>query len=128
MKLKPGRQLLCGALVVSTSVLSLTAEADTQVAAPTADVGLEEIVVTAQKRSQSLSDVPVSVTALTGAELVDKGINDIQDLAKVTPGLSFVDSGKAAPVLSLRGVGFFENAIGGRPTVSVYMDEAPLPF
>ena len=87
-----------------------------------------EIVVTAQKREQRLSDVPVSVTALTGAQLVSKGINTVEDLVKVTPGLSFVDSGKSAPVFSLRGVGFFDNSLGARPTVTVYTDEAPLPF
>ena len=92
------------------------------------DFGGQEIVVTAQKRAQTLSDVPVSVTALTGAQLVSKGINDVQDLVKVTPGLSFADTGKAAPIFSLRGVGFFDNTIGARPTVSVYIDEAPLPF
>jgi iron complex outermembrane receptor protein len=142
IKMKSGLRLLRGALLLSTSVLGLTAEAYAQVQAPrgqnpsspaqpavsSADIGLEEIIVTAQKRAQSLSDVPVSITALTGAQLVDKGINDIQDLVKVTPGLSFADSGKSAPVFSLRGVGFFENAFGGRPTVSVYIDEAPLPF
>lgn len=87
-----------------------------------------DIVVTAQKRSQSLSDVPISITAQTGQQLVDKGISDIQGLTRITPGLSFVDSGRGVPVLSLRGVGFFDQSIGGRPTVSVYADEAPLPF
>ena len=96
--------------------------------ASTNDLGSQDIIVTAQKRSQTLSDVPVSVTALTGAQLVSKGINDVQDLVKVTPGLTFADTGKAAPIFSLRGVGFFDNTIGARPTVSVYMDEAPLPF
>lgn len=135
------RLLRCG-LVLSASIIGLTSRAHAQVQAPQAEppsslahpadpttaVDGQDIIVTAQKRAQTLSDVPVSVTALTGAQLTDKGINDVQDLVKVTPGLSFVDSGKAAPVFSLRGVGFFENAIGGRPTVSVYIDEAPLPF
>jgi iron complex outermembrane receptor protein len=87
-----------------------------------------EIVVTAQKRAQTLSDVPISVTALTGAQLVEKGINDVQDLVKVTPGLSVANTARGVPVISLRGIGFFEQAIGGRPTVSIYSDEAPLPF
>ncbi len=52
----------------------------------------------------------------------------MQDLAKLTPGLSFVESGTSVPVFSLRGVGFFDTATGARPTVSVYIDEAPLPF
>jgi outer membrane receptor protein involved in Fe transport len=93
-----------------------------------ADTGIADIVVTAQKRQQTLSDVPMSITALTGSQLLSKGISDVQDLVKVTPGLSYLDSGRGVPVFSLRGVGFFDASIGARPTVSVYIDEAPLPF
>lgn len=88
----------------------------------------EEIVVTAQKRQQTLSDVPLSITAVSGDQLLSKGITDVAGLVKVTPGLSFVESGSAVPVYSLRGVGFFDTALGARPTVSVYNDEIPLPF
>ena len=87
-----------------------------------------EIVVTAQKRQQSLSDVPLSITAVGRQDLLNKGITDVQSLVKVTPGLSFVESGNSVPVFSLRGVGFFDASIGSRPTVSVYSDEIPLPF
>jgi iron complex outermembrane receptor protein len=117
------------ALVVGTSAFGLASGAHAQVTDQRdTNIGSEEIIVTAQKRAQTLSDVPVSVTALTGNQLVERGINDVQDLVKVTPGLSYVDSGKSAPVFSLRGIGFSDNALGARPTVSVYIDEAPLPF
>lgn len=92
------------------------------------DISEGEIVVTAQKRSQSLSDVPLSITAYTGDQLLARGVVDVQSLVKVTPGLSFVESGNASPVYSLRGVGFFDTSIGARPAVSVYLDEVPLPF
>src|SRR3546814_508057 len=87
-----------------------------------------DIVVTASKRAENLSDVPMSITAISGDSLREKGITDIQGLVKVTPGLSYTDSGQGTPVFSLRGVGFFETSIGARPTVSVYTDEVPLPF
>ncbi|WP_353682146.1 TonB-dependent receptor [Sphingobium sp.] len=87
-----------------------------------------DIVVTANKRSQTLRDVPMSITAVGGSELASKGINNVADLVKITPGLSYVESGNSVPVFSLRGVGFFDTALGARPTVSVYVDEAPLPF
>jgi outer membrane receptor protein involved in Fe transport len=70
----------------------------------------------------------MSVTAITGDALTSRGIVNVQDLAKVTPGLSFAESGNGVPVYSLRGVGFFDTSLGARPTVSVYLDEAPLPF
>jgi len=87
-----------------------------------------DIIVTANKRQESSLSVPTSVTAISGAALVNKGIYDVADLVKVTPGLSYVESGRSIPVFSLRGVGFFDQSIGARPTVSVYQDEAPLPF
>lgn len=87
-----------------------------------------DIVVTANKRQENLMSVPVSVTAISGDQLVSKGINDVQDLVKVTPGLSYVESGRSVPVFSLRGVGFFDVSLAARPTVSVYQDEAPIPF
>src|SRR3546814_19596385 len=70
----------------------------------------------------------MSITAISGDSLREKGITDIQGLVKVTPGLSYTDSGQGTPVFSLRGVGFFDTSIGARPTVSVYTDEVPLPF
>lgn len=87
-----------------------------------------EIIVTANKRSEALSDVPMSITAVTGDKLVNLGITDVQGLIKLTPGLSYAESGNGVPVYSVRGIGFFETSIGARPTVSIYSDEAPLPF
>lgn len=92
------------------------------------DTGIADIIVTAQKRNESLLNVPLSVTAVSGQQMIEKGITNVQDLVKVTPGLSYVDTGRGAPVFSLRGVGFFDQSIGSRPTVSVYTDEAPIPF
>lgn len=89
---------------------------------------LIEIVVTATKREQTLIEVPMSITTLTGDQLLDKGITDVESLVKVTPGLSYAESGNGVPVYSLRGVGFFETSLGARPTVSIYSDQAPLPF
>lgn len=88
----------------------------------------QDIIVTANKRQESLMSVPVSVTAVTGDQLVSKGIYGVQDLVKVTPGLSYVESGRSVPIFSLRGVGFFDTSVASRPTVSVYVDEAPIPF
>ena len=107
-----------------------TPPAPTQLAATSARTGTgpEEIIVTASKRAEKLLKVPMSITAISGTELKEKGINNVQDLARVTPGLSYAESGLSTPVYSLRGVGFYDTSIGARPTVSVYLDEAPLPF
>jgi len=90
--------------------------------------GLEEIVVTAQKRSQSLNDVPLSVSAVSGDQLSNLGISDVKDLAKAIPGFTYTESAFGTPVYTLRGIGFYDTSLGAKPTVSVYLDEAPLPF
>ena len=89
---------------------------------------LGTIVVTAQKREQSLNEVPMSITALSGDQMLARGVTDIESLVKFTPGLSYVESGASVPVYSLRGVGFFDTTLGSRPTVAVYQDEVSLPF
>ena len=53
----------------------------------TSEGSLEEIVVTAQRRSENLQNVPVAVTAISAAQLAATGINTSQDLSLVTPGL-----------------------------------------
>ncbi|WP_375383547.1 TonB-dependent receptor [uncultured Sphingomonas sp.] len=96
--------------------------------APDTPSAQSDIVVTAQRRPQALTDVPMSITTLSGNQLVDRGVTDVQSLVKVTPGLSYAESGNGVPVFSLRGVGFFDTTLGARPSVSVYEDEVPLPF
>lgn len=90
--------------------------------------GLEEIVVTAQKRSQAINSVGMSINAITGDALTARGIVDTAGLAKVVPGLTFAQSNTQTPVYTLRGIGFFDNSLASSPTVSIYTDEVPLPF
>lgn len=90
--------------------------------------GSQDIVVTAQKRSQSVNSVPLSITAVSGDDLRAQGITDVAGLAKVTPGFNAIDSGFGTPVYFLRGVGFFDSSLAAKPTVSVYMDEVPIPY
>ncbi|AEG47868.1 TonB-dependent receptor [Sphingobium chlorophenolicum L-1] len=87
-----------------------------------------EIIVTAQKRSESVNSVPMSITAVSGNDLKAVGVTDVAGLAKITPGFAAVDSGFGTPVYYLRGIGFFDSSIASKPTVSVYADEAPIPY
>src|SRR5690606_1370735 len=89
---------------------------------------LDEIVVTAQKRSESINDIGLTVQAMSGDELSAQGINSVKDLVKVVPGLSYANSYYNTPVYTLRGVGFYENSLAAYPAVSVYVDEIPLVF
>jgi outer membrane receptor protein involved in Fe transport len=95
-------------------------------AIPAADA--DEIIVTAQKRAERIQDVPVSITALTGGQLARQGINNAADLAKVVPGFTFQNSAYGVPIFTIRGIGLYDNSTAISPTVSVYVDQVPLPY
>ncbi len=80
---------------------------------------IEELVVTAQKREESLQDIPVAVSAYTDKTRDIVGIRSIQDFATFTPGLSFT---AGVDRMSLRGVGRLTNVLGSDPGVAVYAD------
>lgn len=118
-------------LGASIAAIAFSGQAYAQTAAPadaeqSQDAG--DIVVTANKREQRLNDVGSTVAVLSGDALQNRQINSLEDLANATPGLSFANSANGTPVYTLRGVGFYETSLGAYPTVSTYVDEAPLPF
>jgi outer membrane receptor protein involved in Fe transport len=85
-----------------------------QTAAPAADAGtsLEEIVITAERRSENSQKVPIAVTALSGADLDGKAVTSVADLQYATPSLSISDSGLTNSV-NIRGIGL----ASGNPNV-----------
>lgn len=93
--------------------LSAPAMADNQV--------LEEIIVTAQRRGESLQSTPITVNAVTGEMAIEKGILSTTDLQLVTPGLVYADSGIGQTVY-LRGVGTQNSATGEEMSVATYID------
>jgi len=86
--------------------------------------GLEEIVVTAQKREQSLQDVPVAVTAVTEETLQANRIFNVNDLGSIAPGLSVRSSpgGVSVPAFTIRGQNSFGIVAGSDKQVSIYID------
>jgi iron complex outermembrane receptor protein len=88
---------------------------------------LEEITVTSQKREQNLQNVPIAVTAFTGAALQDHAIQDISGLAKLAPNVNLDTSspfGGSNQILaaSIRGIGQDDFAMNLDPGVGVYVD------
>jgi iron complex outermembrane receptor protein len=84
---------------------------------------LEEVVVTATKRSENLQDVAVAVTAISGDILRQARIFDSQDLVKLTPSLTFQDGGDArASSFNIRGIGTQSYSSGVEPSVSTVVD------
>lgn len=87
---------------------------------------LETVVVTAEKRSEDLQQVPITVHALDSRALDDLQVKNSDDLAKVVPGLEFVHANSAAAPY-LRGIGNFSGTPGNEPAVATYVDDVYRP-
>jgi len=92
--------------------------------------GIVDIVVTAQKRSQNLQDVPVAVSALAGDELQSRGVSETSDLQGFVPSLQITTPyGRTQPNFSLRGVSVAnEFSASTASPVGVYVDEVYQSF
>jgi len=80
-----------------------------------------DIVVTAQRKSEKLSEVPISITAIDAPALTTAGVNTTLSLAKVTPGLVAVSQGFNFSV-AIRGISSTGNAVGDETNVALYVD------
>jgi iron complex outermembrane receptor protein len=84
---------------------------------------LEEVVVTARKREESLQETPVAVSAFNGAQLQDAGLNDLTDMSKIVPNLTAsVGAGGGSIQLFVRGVGARNTGANFDGGVSIYQD------
>jgi iron complex outermembrane recepter protein len=110
---------------LALGLFSISSPAQTATSSSTASQtetgGLAEIVVTAQRRAESLQDVPVSVTALSAGQLAKAGITGIDDLAVAVPGLVVTD-GAGYLFTHLRGVGATTAGAGLENPVALYVD------
>jgi outer membrane receptor protein involved in Fe transport len=89
---------------------------------------LEEIVVTAQKRAESLQDVPLSIQAFGTAQLERLRVGDFKDVAKFLPSVSYKTVGPGFARVFMRGVAAGDNGnhSGSQPSVGIYLDEQPI--
>jgi iron complex outermembrane receptor protein len=96
-------------------------------AAADSDLAIEEVIVTAQKREQSLQDVPSAVSALSADYLEKTNTRKFSDVVKVTPGLYISDTRDGlGQAVSLRGVGVSPFTSNLRPSVTFFIDDVPL--
>ena len=89
---------------------------------------IAEIIVTANKRSESIDRVPLAIAAVAGDTLRKEGVSSVQDLSRIIPALNVSQATFGTDVYTIRGVGFYDTTLAAVPAVSVYTDEAPLPF
>jgi iron complex outermembrane receptor protein len=84
---------------------------------------VDEILVTAQKRTERLQDVPLAVTAVTGATIEATRTRDILDLSDRTPNLVVTAFNVAEPRYAIRGIGSTSDSAASDPSVAVFVDE-----
>jgi outer membrane receptor protein involved in Fe transport len=110
------------ALSAAAGLLSLGAVAAATAQTSTNVSELEEVVVTAQKFEQKLSETPLSVTAISARDLETLGATQFRDFASTVPSLTFTTSGVGSTQVNLRGITTGNNI---SPTVGIYVDEVP---
>ena len=116
---------LLGAAAVLAPQAALAQDAEAETLAENADVAEDEtvIVVTAQGREQSLSDVPISVNAISGDLLEKSGTSDIRELNQVAPSLLVSSTGNEANGSArIRGIGTVGDNPGLESSVAVFVD------
>lgn len=122
---RQARRWIIGAGVSSLALVSaLAAHAQDAAGQDAANqTGVQEVVITAQKRAERLQDVPVSVAVVSAARLEQTHITNLQDLPLLSPSLTFNDSNSSrGQGLSIRGVGTLSFSDGVEPSVSTVVD------
>lgn len=124
-KLQAG--LAVSALALSSAAFAQSTDTNTDAAqqgAATADDGLGDIVVTAQRRSENVQDVPIAVSAVGSAYLDSRGVQSITDLGGIAPNVKFERSPNTTSVsqIAIRGSVTINPAITWEPAVGLYLD------
>jgi len=110
------KKISTGMIAISVSLSSVHAQDISSVRT------IEEVVVTAQKRTERLLDVPMSITAISGAQLTESGVSSTGDLAQLVPGLTTTSNGLGFTP-AIRGVSSSGPAPGDETNVSIYLDD-----
>lgn len=113
------RATVCAFVVAGAHYGPATAQTTTD------DGRLGDIVVTAERRSQSLQDVPISATVLSGDELSNRGITNVNDIQQVAPSVA-INTYNRSTYINIRGVGIAQSAPTSNPGVAYYIDGQPI--
>jgi iron complex outermembrane receptor protein len=121
---------------LATAIAVALGTAAPAIAADAPSAGLEEVVVTANRRQQSVIDVPYNISAISGSALENAGVRSLSDMTRVLPGLTIPDLGARASssnsLIIIRGLNVNDpvNSAylpwGSVPTVSTYVDDVPI--
>jgi iron complex outermembrane receptor protein len=118
------RRILCGvaASCLAATTMPAWAQDGTVKTGEEAEAVPGDIVVTAQRRSERLQDVPLAVTAIGSAAIEDRGIASLENLAGVAPNVSIIQGYAATSVIAIRGGATINPSTSFEPTVGLYVD------
>jgi iron complex outermembrane recepter protein len=119
------KHLLFGLLAATSAAPFSSAIAQEASVQPAANEITDVVVVTARKREERLSDVPIAISTFSGEQLQDSGVASLTDLSTLAAGVSFRQdvAGRASPSIVIRGVGFDDFRSNGSPAVAVSVDQ-----
>lgn len=112
----------------SSLFLALPVSAAEAADAPEAQAPEGEIIVTAQRRAESLNDVGMAVQAVSGETLENLRVTDVRDLTAVAPSFTVSQSYQGVPTYTLRGIGFNTINLSATSTVGTYVDEVAYAY
>src|SRR5579863_2088225 len=125
-------------LAVPTTAIVLAAPSDLTAPADQATAesggGLAEVVVTAQRRTENIQDVPITIQAITGAQLSQLNVTNFDDLLKYTPNVTFSGNGPGTGNIFIRGLGGIgsgnqsQSTTAAFPNVALYLDDQSMTF
>jgi outer membrane receptor protein involved in Fe transport len=119
-------RLLIGSSVLALVSMSSAAAAWAQAASEGSSTQVEEVIVTAQKREQSIQAVPFAISAIAGPQLEDLGGRGFDTLGNRIPGLQIFGIGQNNMQLAIRGVNTERQRSNRATSVSIYFDEIPV--
>lgn len=108
--------------IIRKTLLSAAVATATLGAGQLSAAQIEEIIVTTQKREQSLQDVPISVSAFTGSFIETAQISDAKAVALLTPGVSGDTDDSFLDSMNVRGISTNDFGVGAEPSIGVYQD------
>ncbi len=126
-------KMSCAIAAILSGYGSTVAFADT-VAAPVDNGGIEEIIVSASRRDESIQKVPSTIQAFSGQTLADLNVSTLDDLLKYTPNVTFGNNGPGQGDIIMRGLsngfrgGQSSATIGNFPNVAIYLDDQSMQF
>jgi outer membrane receptor protein involved in Fe transport len=125
---------ILGTAGAAATALGPRAMAADTTAGGTTSVGLEEVVVTAQRRTENLQDVPITIQATSGAQLQQLNITTVNELLKYTPNVSFSGNGPGTGNIFMRGLSSggsgnqSQSTTAPFPNVALYLDDQSMQF